>query len=278
MNKKFAGERLETDIFDGNTINHLHRYALVNNYIKNKIVLDIASGEGYGSNLVSEYAEYVYGVDIDDETIQKAQKKYKKTNLEFILGSAASIPLEDNSVNVVVSFETIEHHNQHNQMLEEVKRVLKPDGLFIVSTPDKHFYSDLRNYNNPFHVKELYKSEFESLINNHFKNYQLLSQSYLNGNSVVLDHKNRKEIEFYKGNFIEVKNTISNPHFLIAICSDINFEKQHISIFEGCMFVKSSLEYEALVKEIYNSNSYKLGHALLFVFKYLKRAMKKFFK
>src|SRR5690606_13277305 len=158
MGANFTGERLETSICNGNTINHLHRYAIAMSLIKGKTVLDIASGEGYGSHLMSFESQYVYGVDINDEAIKRAAKKYQRDNLKFIVGSTSNIPIETNSIDVVISFETIEHHNEHDQMMNEVKRVLKPEGTLIISSPDKYFYSDLRNYNNPFHVKELYKS------------------------------------------------------------------------------------------------------------------------
>jgi len=62
---------------------------------------------------------------------------------------------------LVVSFETIEHHDEHEQMLAEVKRVLKPDGMAIISSPDKAIYTDKPEYHNSFHVKELYREEFE---------------------------------------------------------------------------------------------------------------------
>ena len=275
MKKKFTGERLETHIHNGNAINHLHRYALASNYIKNKIVLDIASGEGYGSNLMSEYAEFVYGVDIDRETIENAQAKYKNKNIKFYEGSTSKIPLENKTIDVVISFETIEHHDKHEEMLDEIKRVLKPNGLLIISTPDKYFYSDKRNYKNEFHVKELYKNEFIDLINNYFNNYQLLLQSYLNGSSLIFEESIRENIEFYKGNYVRLESSFSNPHFLISICSNTNFKRQNSSIFEGSMIMKSSNEYENLINKIYASNSYKLGHALLYVFKYLKRFFKK---
>lgn len=90
----WTGERLETHVFDDNTINHLHRYTLAMNIIIDKDVLDIASGEGYGSHLMSYKANHVYGVDIDEDTIKAASKKYKKNNLEFILGSTSSITIK----------------------------------------------------------------------------------------------------------------------------------------------------------------------------------------
>ena len=81
----WTGERLVTDV-EGvfGVAEHLHRYAMAQQLAKDKIVLDLASGEGYGTNLLSDVAKYVTGVDISDEAVQHANKKYAapKTNLQ----------------------------------------------------------------------------------------------------------------------------------------------------------------------------------------------------
>ena len=76
--------------------------------------------------------------------------------------------MPDARVDFVVSFETIEHHDQHLQMMMEIRRVLRPDGVLIISSPDKHEYSDVPGFKNEFHVKELYLSEFVDLLSSHF--------------------------------------------------------------------------------------------------------------
>lgn len=76
-------------------------------------------------------------------------------------------------INVAVSFETLEHLEDHQGMLQELKRVFKKNGLLIISTPNKLYYSDKSNYINKFHVKELYKNEFKNLIANNFINVKL---------------------------------------------------------------------------------------------------------
>ena len=105
------------------------------------MVLDIASGEGYGSALLASGATRVTGVDIDPQTVQGATQKYSSnnSNLEFKQGSADNIPLHSGLFDVVVSFETIEHHDNHVEMMREIKRVLKLGGLLIISSPDKLF-------------------------------------------------------------------------------------------------------------------------------------------
>src|SRR3954469_19774171 len=104
---------------------HLHRYAYATTFVKGKRVLDLASGEGYGSKMMSEAAVSVVGVDIDDKAVEHAQSKYGSANLQFLKGSISAIPItEDHSVDVIVCFEAIEHIEDHDQLLKEVKRLL----------------------------------------------------------------------------------------------------------------------------------------------------------
>src|SRR4030095_11468436 len=146
MQMKWTGERLEPFVFNEATVEHLHRYAIARDYIKDKTVLDIACGEGYGAVLLSQEAKFVSGVDGDNETILKAKGKYKAKNLEFRMGKAEDIPFKDAEFDVVTCFETLEHATEHQKIISEFKRVLKPDGLLILSTPDKKNYSDKANY------------------------------------------------------------------------------------------------------------------------------------
>lgn len=270
--KNWTGERLETFINSRDTIDHLHRYALANQYIDGKTVLDIACGEGYGSHLMSEKAAFVYGVDIDPGTIKNAQAKYKKANIAFQQGSTDAIPLEDHCIDVVVSYETIEHHDSHEQMLLEIKRVLKPGGLLLLSTPDKLYYSDKRNFRNEFHVKELYKNEFTELVGNYFSNIQLLGQSYLNGNSVIQDDASASSPVIYTGHFRAIGIKSPDAMYLVAIASDAGFEKQQLSIFDGSEVTGN--EISQIRAQIYNSATYRLGHFLLSPVRVLKKLLK----
>lgn len=272
--KKWTGERLETFIFTRDAIEHLHRYAIVSNYITGKVVLDIASGEGYGSNLMSEKASFVYGVDIDDNTIDKAKLKYKKKNLEFKTGRANEIPIEDNSIDVVVSFETLEHHDRHDEMMFEIRRVLKQNGLLIISTPDKLYYSDVRKFKNEFHVKELYKKEFKNLIETNFSRIQLLTQTYSSGVSIIQNESDVNEMKTFSGNYSKIRYNVVNPLYLIAIASDNHFEEQKVSIFDDEEINEKEINEEEIITKVKNSNSYKVGHFILFPFKFFKRKFK----
>ena len=139
---EFTGERYMPSIGGNILLEHMHRYHLAKRYVSGKTVLDIASGEGFGSSVLAQSAERVIGVDISPQTVAHAAATYPRVNLTFEVGSASAIPLRDQSVDVVVSFETIEHVAEHEQMMSEIRRVLKPGGTLIISTPEKANYSD----------------------------------------------------------------------------------------------------------------------------------------
>lgn len=264
--KNWTGERLETFIQNRDTIDHLHRYAIAANYTKDKTILDIASGEGYGTHLLAEHAAFAYGVDIDPTAIENAKRKYHKSNLKFSVGSADKIPLDNQSVDVVVSFETLEHHDKHQEMMAEVQRILRPGGLLLISTPDKLYYTNQRNFHNKFHVKELYKQEFSDLLTTNFKHFQLLNQTYINGISLVKPEGNGMPETIYAGNFDKVTFPDIKPLYLIALASDTDFVKQQQSFFDGSEIIE-----KAIRNEYTGSYSYRIGHFLLAPFRFLKR-------
>ena len=116
----WTGERYVPEIAGEIRLEHVHRYLIARELVPGKRVLDIACGEGYGSAILSAAAAHVTGVDISPEAVAHASSKYARSNLVFCLGSCEAIPLEDHSVDVVVSFETIEHIERHAD--EQVSR------------------------------------------------------------------------------------------------------------------------------------------------------------
>lgn len=183
---EFTGERFVPTESGEIRYEHMHRYAWVTRFCQGKSVLDIACGEGYGSALLAACAESVVGVDIAHEAVAHACEKYAaQGNLKFLQGSATAIPVQTHSVDMVVSFETVEHLSQQSEMLAEIRRVLRPGGLLIMSSPNKKVYSDERSYVNEFHVKELYFEEFDALLREQFPAVTYLGQRLLTGSVVV---------------------------------------------------------------------------------------------
>jgi SAM-dependent methyltransferase len=168
---KFTGERFVPGVAGEIELEHVHRYAFACRYTAGKRVLDAACGEGYGSALLAQAAATVGGVDIDGETLAHAAERYRAvSNLAFHQASAAALPFADASFDAIVSFETIEHLPTADQpkMLAEFARVLTPNGLLILSAPNRVEYSDKRGYANPFHFHEHDRAELDALLAVHF--------------------------------------------------------------------------------------------------------------
>jgi ubiquinone/menaquinone biosynthesis C-methylase UbiE len=172
----YTGERFVPGIEGIIEAEHMHRYLLACELASGLNVLDVASGEGYGSNLLARTAAAVIGVDISSNAINHAQETYRQPNLNFRVGDCCELPVDTASIDMVVSFETIEHHDKHEAMIFEIARVLKPDGFLLISSPNKLTYSDIPGKHNRFHVKELYLEEFETLLRRYFPNVVLYGQ------------------------------------------------------------------------------------------------------
>jgi len=182
---EFTGERYVPTEAGEIRHEHLHRYAWCMHLIEGKDVLDIACGEGYGTAMLAQNARSVIGVDIADDAIEHARETYRAIpGIEFIRGDAAQIPLDDNSVDVVVSFETIEHHDRHREMLSEIRRVLRPKGLLVISSPNRVVYSELAGHHNEFHVKELDFAEFHAVLSEQFGDIRYFGQRLAVGSSI----------------------------------------------------------------------------------------------
>src|SRR5262245_4583182 len=114
---EWTGERLTTAAGGQVEVEHLHRYFLARELCRGLDVLDIASGEGYGAALLAQTARSVVGVELSATSIMHAAAAYSAPNLRFVQGDARFIPLQDASVDIVVSFETIEHFHEHDTFL-----------------------------------------------------------------------------------------------------------------------------------------------------------------
>lgn len=180
----FTGERFVPGIDDVKlSMEHYQRYYSVLPLTKGKTVLDAACGEGYGTALLASDSFHVTGIDISKEALLRARQNYSQfDNVEFIEASIEKLPMADHSVDVIISFETIEHVPEAVQwkFLDEIARVLKEDGILVMSTPNKEIYSDRPNYHNEFHIKEFYQDEFLAFLSTRFSQIKLYNQFFEN--------------------------------------------------------------------------------------------------
>ncbi|MEP6768398.1 MAG: methyltransferase domain-containing protein [Acidobacteriota bacterium] len=145
---------------------HWHRYLWVLSRAKDKTVLDLACGSGYGSWLLAGVARRVHGVDRDEASIAQAKTRFVRDNLTYEAGDAETY--QGDPVDLVVSFETIEHLENPERLLEVIRRNLLPDGIALISTPNRKTYSEETGYSNPFHTREFDIEEFLAMLREHF--------------------------------------------------------------------------------------------------------------
>lgn len=143
-----------------------YRYSL--RIMRGKSVLEVGCNWGYGANLFAEVATEVVAFDYDSTVIRYAEEHYSRPNLRFLVHDANKpFPLEDDRFDVVYSCEVLEHIANHESCVAEMHRVLKPNGLLILKTPNVR-YDPGGHARNPYHLKVFNGSELRSLLERYF--------------------------------------------------------------------------------------------------------------
>ncbi len=266
--ENWTGERLETFIRGETMWEHLHRYAIAMELVKAKKVLDIACGEGYGARLMAGTAAHVTAMDIDDATIQKAKAKYKAPNLDFRTGSIEQVGAGNGSFDIITCFETLEHLEEHDKVLQELKRLLVPGGTLVISTPEKANYSDRTGYKNPFHKKELYGDEFKNLLKRFFLHVNFYHQASFSG-SLMMDETQQGLKRFYTGDFEAISaSAVNDTLYWLAIASDQIVELPPSSIFRDQKRIDGIRDEQ--IAQLKKTITYRTGHIILAPFKFIR--------
>jgi len=166
---------------------HIARYRLVERYVQGKETVDLGCGAGYGTYSLARFARGILGVDVSEEAVAYAAWSYEAPGLRYEVGDVAGLPNPGESFDAAVSFDVIEHLERPEALVEEARRLLKEDGVFVVSTPDKQAYSNNRNSVNRHHLKEMYPLEFRELLEHHFRHVQIYWQGALSGSIITPD-------------------------------------------------------------------------------------------
>lgn len=217
---------------------HLHRYTYASQFVNGKCVLDIACGEGYGSWILADAAMEVVGVDKDNHVIEHAQLTYKKDNLKFVVGNLERLPFGSGEFDVVVCFEAIEHVIAQEECIAEARRVLRDNGVLLVSTPPIQD-SKKNGDSNPFHLKGLTSQGFKKLLCENFEHVRFVGQEVIFA-SFIHDISDIDRVSdcielFYERNdngYVRILNKSNKRHsdYLLAIASnkDINLPPKSI--------------------------------------------------
>ena len=146
---------------------HWERYEFAINYCANQKVIDVACGPGYGTALISKATSTrPIGLDVDKSTIEIARNNYGKV-ADFYAVEGYVWPIEDGSIDVIVSLETFEHLDDPNSFLHESLRVLKRGGILILSTPLNETESRF-SPENQYHIREYSWDELGQVVSDMF--------------------------------------------------------------------------------------------------------------
>jgi SAM-dependent methyltransferase len=212
---EFTGERVipgqvEVDLW----AEHAARYAFAARFARDKRVLDLGCGTGYGTAALAEVARECTGIDNAPEAIEYASTHY--SGAAFLLQPATQLPFAGGSFDLITAFELIEHLPDWPRMLTEARRVLDPNGLLMVSTPNKIYYAEARGEAgpNPYHAHEFEYEEFRTALNGVFPHVRILLQDRL------------EAFAFYQGGDARTEACLAaarrDPqaaNFFVALCS-----------------------------------------------------------
>lgn len=219
-------ERIDISTFNdikqkSNILMHIERYIFASKFVKDKTVLDIASGVGYGSQILIEKgkARHVRGCDIDYKAIKTAQDIFKNDKTDFFVMDATDLKLPSEFFQCVTSFETLEHVKDYKKMLTELHRVLIKNGILILSTPNKKFSTE----DNEYHLKEFMEEELVEELEQLFYDVKIYYQT--NGekfSKLATKLHIRRFVKMIRGNIYKVNDKKGigkqDPIDFIAVC------------------------------------------------------------
>ena len=213
---EFTGERVIPGKVDVDLLNeHVARYAFAARLAKGRRVLDAGCGSGYGAAKLAEEAREVLGIDVSQEAVDDATERYPAANLRFECADCLNIPAADGSFDLVVAFEIIEHLSEWRRFLEQARRVLAPDGQFVVSTPNRLYYAEARAElgPNPFHVHEFEFDEFRRELEAVFPSVTMYLENH--GDAIVFSPVGGGPMD---SAIDEADAAPEHAHFFVAVC------------------------------------------------------------
>ena len=169
-----AEERLANDPTSELWGEHRSRYRFAAQFVAGQRVLDVACGSGFGLVMLIEAGATPIGLDYAGEPLQAIH--VGSPDARLVRGDATRLPLRSASIDHVVSFETLEHVPDAHAFVLELRRVLKPGGRLVLSTPNRAFGPLERHTANRFHVREFTADELRELLGECFENVKLYGQ------------------------------------------------------------------------------------------------------
>ena len=208
-----TGERLVPESSESDLRNeHVARYAFAESLAAGKRILDAGCGVGYGSARLAENASRMYALDIAAEAVRDGMASYP--SVCFLQGDCTEMPFANNSIDLVIAFEVIEHLERWSDLIREAARVLTRSGVFLASTPNRSYYRIARKEPNPFHVHEFEYDQFREALSESFDHIEIFFENHSPAIAFTADGSRAARACF------EVSSQApESAHFFVAACS-----------------------------------------------------------
>jgi SAM-dependent methyltransferase len=215
---EFTGERvIPGEVNDDLWAEHIARYAFAARLAAQARILDIGCGTGYGTAELAQQAGSAVGIDVSSDALAYAREHYPIPNAKFLAASATSVPFPAASFDLITAFEVIEHLDNWHDLLIEARRLLRPNGTFLVSTPNKLYYAESRATQgpNPFHTHEFEFEEFRDALAAVFPHVTILLQNRLESQAFY-PHAIFAPVD---AQLDTARGSPAEAHFFLALCS-----------------------------------------------------------
>ncbi|MFI3317710.1 MAG: class I SAM-dependent methyltransferase [Rikenellaceae bacterium] len=208
MSKIATAERVSCEpsdnfVFQRSRLAYHHAASLISGK-----VLEIGTGSGYGVEILAPKAESF-------TTVDKFLPSTRLEGVDYIEACVPPLPFKDGSFDCVVSFQVIEHIKDDRTFVSEIKRVLRPGGVAIISTPN----IALSLTRNPWHVREYSSAEFTNLLAPLFKTVEILGVS---GNDKIMAYYEQNRLgvaRFKRFDLFDLEHRL--PRWILQIPYDI---------------------------------------------------------
>ncbi len=217
---EFTGERLVPGQVENDLYNeHFSRYQFCSPLIRGMRCLDAGCGLGYGTAVLAESAASVVGVDNDAPTIAEATRLYGRENLHFTVADVQDLPWGPAEFDCAVSFEVIEHLADPAALVDALRRITKPEGLVILSTPNREAYKVSRGDAgpNPFHQHEFALDEFRRLLQARFQHVRIFAQNHTPAITFLQGHARPHYTVLSPAD--QGPANVDTAQFFLAVCS-----------------------------------------------------------
>lgn len=155
---------------------HRFTYEYARQYVRDKEVLDVGCGTGYGCEILSGPALRVHGIDHDAEAVAYCRRHYGAPDVTFEQADATGLAHED-AFDAAVSFQVIEHIRDTDDFVRRLKQAVRHGGTILITTPNVKKPLDEAE-RNPFHFSEMNVAAFTALMARHFEDFKIVGIGY----------------------------------------------------------------------------------------------------